>query len=403
MSRDRVSGPRGPGAELRHSAGFAPGDLAGGLRGPLPGLGGSDLRPGLARLGGEFPPPGGADANPRPLSRGRGGSSGRRRADGGALGTAGSGSPAQGPGFDAAVPPGGYAWWYVDAISSDRRFGLTLIAFIGSVFSPYYHWSGRTDPENHVALNVALYGVRPGWAMTERSRSALARGADWLAIGRSTLAWDGEALAVDIRETSFPLPSRFRGRVTVRPRALVMVPFALDRERRHLWQPVATRADVEVRMARPELAWRGEGYFDSNFGVEPLEEAFALWHWSRAHLARSEVVLYEGTRRDGSRFALGLGFDRAGGVHEVPLPPEVVLPRTLWRMPRVTRADAGAAVRVRRTWEDTPFYARSALETQLFGETGDAVHESLSLDRLRRPVVKLMLPFRMPRVIGPAA
>ena len=48
-----------------------------------------------------------------------------------------------GPRFDAPVRPGGYAWWYVDAFSDDGRFGLTLIAFVGSVFSPYYAWRGR--------------------------------------------------------------------------------------------------------------------------------------------------------------------------------------------------------------------------------------------------------------------
>lgn len=236
--------------------------------------------------------------------------------------------------------------------------------------------------------------------MTERSRSALARGPDWLRIGPSALHWTGEALAIDIRETTFPIPSRFRGRVMVRPRALVMVPFALDRERRHLWQPVATRADVEVAMRCPELRWTGSGYFDSNFGAEPLEQGFSIWHWTRAHGGAHEHVFYEGTRRDGSRFALALGFDRTGAISEVELPAEHRLPRTAWLMPRITRADAGAEVRVRRTWEDTPFYARSALATRLFGEAGDAVHESLSLDRLASPVVKLMLPYRMPRVIG---
>jgi carotenoid 1,2-hydratase len=46
-----------------------------------------------------------------------------------------------------------------------------VIAFVGSVFSPYYHWAGRRDPEDHVCINVALY--RPGgnrWSMTERGR-----------------------------------------------------------------------------------------------------------------------------------------------------------------------------------------------------------------------------------------
>ena len=46
--------------------------------------------------------------------------------------------------FDQPVAPGGYAWWYVDALSDDGRHGLTIIAFVGSVFSPYYAWSGAT-------------------------------------------------------------------------------------------------------------------------------------------------------------------------------------------------------------------------------------------------------------------
>ena len=49
------------------------------------------------------------------------------------------------------------------------------------------------------------------------------------------------------------------------------------------------------------------------------------------------------------------------------------------------------------TWEDAPFYARSALETTLFGERVEAVHESLSLTRFVSPIVQWMLPFRMPR------
>ncbi len=79
------------------------------------------------------------------------------------------------------VPHGGYAWWYLDALSDDGAHGLTIIAFIGSVFSPYYAWArrhGPADPANHCALNVALYGPRgKRWCMTERGagRSAAAR------------------------------------------------------------------------------------------------------------------------------------------------------------------------------------------------------------------------------------
>ena len=45
------------------------------------------------------------------------------------------------------VAPNGYAWWYIDAFSErPPQYGLTIIAFIGSVFSPYYKLSGRGRP-----------------------------------------------------------------------------------------------------------------------------------------------------------------------------------------------------------------------------------------------------------------
>ncbi len=41
-----------------------------------------------------------------------------------------------GPDFNVAVPPSGYRWWYLDGLSADGQRGLTVIAFVGSVFSP---------------------------------------------------------------------------------------------------------------------------------------------------------------------------------------------------------------------------------------------------------------------------
>jgi carotenoid 1,2-hydratase len=71
---------------------------------------------------------------------------------------------------------------------------MTLIVFIGSVFSPLYAWSrrrGAGDPGNHCAVNVALYERKRRWAMTERGRAAVSRSVERLAIGPSALPWDG--------------------------------------------------------------------------------------------------------------------------------------------------------------------------------------------------------------------
>ncbi len=109
-------------------------------------------------------------------------------------------------------------------MSDDGEHALTIIAFIGSVFSPYYALArglGRGDPLNHCALNVALYGSRKRWALTERTRADLVRDETSLTIGPSKLDWDGTALTIEIDEVTVPLPSRIRGTVRVWPTATV--------------------------------------------------------------------------------------------------------------------------------------------------------------------------------------
>jgi carotenoid 1,2-hydratase len=310
------------------------------------------------------------------------------------------------PVFDRPVPPGGYAWWYVDALSDDGRHGLTLIAFVGSVFSPYYAWrrerrsAANADPLDHCALNVALYGASgKRWAMTERGRERVQREAASLAIGPSAVEWEGDALTVRIDEISVPVPGRIRGVVRVHPAAITTHTFALDAAGRHRWSPIAPCARVEVELERPALAWTGSGYLDSNAGDEPLEAAFRRWDWSRTSLEGGDtVVLYDVERRDGSALPLALRFDPLGGVRTFDPPPAVRLPRTLWRVARGTRADDGRSAAVAQTLEDAPFYSRSILSARLLGEAVTAVHESLSLERFSAAWVRTLLPFRMPRV-----
>lgn len=248
---------------------------------------------------------------------------------------------------------------------------------------------------------MALYGPKARWVMTERGQGAAVQSRDELAIGPSHLRWTGDALEITIEERDTrlfnPIHRRVCGTVRVVPRAINTVAFALDPEARHCWHCLAPRAHVEVAMERPGVSWKGDGYLDSNFGAESLEEGFRMWHWSRAHCRDGSVVNYEGVRRDGSHFASALRFDRSGVPEPAELPDVASLPRTFWRLQRRTRADEGQA-RVLDTWEDSPFYARSSIIAQLYGERVVGVQESLDLDRFRSPLVQFMLPFRMPRV-----
>jgi carotenoid 1,2-hydratase len=314
---------------------------------------------------------------------------------------AGGGTTGGGPQFDAPVAPGGYAWWYVDALSDDGQHGLSIISFVGSVFSPYYKFArrkGLADPENHVAVNVALYGAGGHrWTMTERGRRELRRTADTFQVGPSSLNWDGNGLTFDLDEVTVPIPSRLKGRVRVYPAGINRQTFVIDAKGEHLWRPIAPVSRVEVGFENG-VRWAGNGYFDWNSGVVPLETSFRRWDWSRASERQGATIFYDVTLKDGRDEGLSLFIRPDGTIDDLSAPQPCALPATpIWRVARGTRSDGGRDGAVVKTLEDTPFYARSIVASRVCGREVTAMHESLSLDRFASPAVQLMLPFRMPR------
>ncbi len=302
--------------------------------------------------------------------------------------------------------PGGYTWWYVDAVSDDGAFGLSVIGFIGSVFSPYYtlarHRAARSgapvDPTNHCAINVALYGRnKTRWAMTERARSALDVSPDTFRVGPSAMVWDGNALTIHLDEVSVPFPRRIRGTLRLLPNTVMQEEYTLNPHGQHVWRPIAPMSRVEVTLTEPGMRWSGHAYFDHNRGAVPITEGFKSWTWSRASLKDGAAVFYDGIRKSGEAFNLGLRFDDHGGVTPLASPPFTTLSRSGWLISRSARSESGHPPHIVKTLEDTPFYARSIIASRIAGQDVQAVHESLSVDRFDRTIVQLMLPFRMPR------
>jgi carotenoid 1,2-hydratase len=105
--------------------------------------------------------------------------------------------------------------------------------------------------------------------------------------------------------------------------------------------------------------------------------------------------MYDMQYPDRSEGLLALRFGSDGAVQPFAAPPRQALAPTRWRLARGMRSSA--AVQVHEQLEDTPFYQRALLKSELLGETVTSFHESLSIPRLVSPVVRTMLPWRMPR------
>ena len=368
------------------------------FRSDVSGLGRIALRAEPTWADSGLPSPDQQDGDLKAVSSGWRGASGRRSSHGNALRTARGRGDLKGPNFNIAVPPNGYAWWYVDGISDTAERAISIIGFIGSVFSPWYRWSGRKNPENHVCINVATYGPGGRFTMTDRGQSALRQSPSRLEVGPSSMQWDGYRLIIDINEIgSPPLISRVKGQIIITPSAVTDVELPLTNDGAHIWRPFAPTSHISVDLNGAGWKWDGHGYFDANFGTRALEEDFSYWTWGRYPLQGSSTCFYDARRLDGSELAVAVQFDGNGRAHDIPLPPKARLKRSLWAVARETRADAGYEPRQVKSMLDAPFYSRSAVKTQLDGVETVGVHEALDLVRFRSPFLKPMLAVRVPR------
>lgn len=235
--------------------------------------------------------------------------------------------------------------------------------------------------------------------MTDRGRSALRTTANKFQVGPSAMTWtDDGQLVITIDEISSPpLISRVKGTITVTPQAVTSVELALTDDGAHVWRPFAPSSRISVDLAADGWQWDGHGYFDANFGIRALETDFTFWTWGRYPTSAGATCIYDAERRDGSVIDTAIAFDANGNASRVNAPPRTRFKRSLWQVKRETRADPGTTPRQVLPMLDAPFYARSAVQTQLNGETVTGVHEALDLTRFRSPLLKPMLAVRVPR------
>jgi len=245
--------------------------------------------------------------------------------------------------------------------------------------------------------------------MTERGRACLSRTRDRLSIGASSMDLQAGRLVIRFDEMALPwpgqrfLPRRISGTIEITAAIEGRDFYSLDAAGRHVWSPRMPKAKAVIRsQALADGGWSGEAYHDMNFGARPLEQDFLGWDWARGSDEETgeTVVLYDALPRDGARHRLGLRFGTPEGTVEFEVQERHRLRKGFWGVGGgIACEDGGSPVLLRRL-EDSPFYTRSLVKTRLDGRDLTMVHETLDCVRLANPLVRLMLPFRMPRHTG---
>lgn len=237
--------------------------------------------------------------------------------------------------------------------------------------------------------------------MTERGQNAIERTAHQFTVGPSHLHWENGALTIQIDERVPLLGNKVQGSIKVFPEQLFNQVVELDDLGKHRWGPIAPSARVEVNFTNPSLQWHGNAYFDSNEGDEAISKPFSEWDWSRAHLKDgSTAVIYDVRQKNGCERIIASKFNPDGTIESFIPPERVLLNKTGWRIDRNMRSEEHEgkhSVTLLNTFEDTPFYARSMLQSRLLGEEVISMHETLNVKRLESNIVQFMLPWRMPR------
>ncbi|MSP60124.1 MAG: hypothetical protein EXR72_07240 [Myxococcales bacterium] len=303
--------------------------------------------------------------------------------------------------------PGGYAWWYFDALSKAGD-GLVCIFFVGSVFSPSYaariRRGRRTLPDEHTGVNLALYrgGKQVAWVMSEYP-GLEALSDERIAIAGSVIERDGAGWRITIADRQAPYHQRIEGTISVAPLTGPFGPAEITRcvgGGAHGWRVLAPRAHVRARFTSPGFSLDGIGYHDRNHGDGRLEDAFSRWGWARFHGPAATTVVYSITDRGGGRraFVARASDGESATPVELPPDPEHGSRRVGWGLdlPREFGA-GGLTVAPTTLLEQAPFYARyqARLRGGDDGAAAEGLGEHLDLDSFRRGWIQFLLRYKM--------
>lgn len=271
--------------------------------------------------------------------------------------------------------PGGFAWWYADALDADHT-GFVLIGSWGLPFLPGYASADRRDKAPPAlarpSLNLAFYekGVPVLYLLQEYPEQRASCGTTHWRFGESTLRLESGALQLDLNVRLPGSTERLRGSLRLEGPRMRQVNGEVDKsDASHGWTPVLgpCQAYADLRHGTRRFAFAGPGYADRNEGTLALHRlGLDHWVWARGTFGDETRVAYVLWPHQGDPLAYGvqIGSDGRAEVHraEVSTTP---MRRSLWGPRPYAQLDLTVdgqpflALRNEVPVDDSPFYART--------------------------------------------
>lgn len=216
--------------------------------------------------------------------------------------------------IDPNKPSNGYEWWYFDALSTDKQWGIVIIFYDGNPFSPKYIQAQNALPTHFPAISVSVYqkGKPEFYSFLEYEKGKFHWDEDEKtgSIGSNFFKRtevDGEV------EYDLLLAQRLESGHSINAKLKFTSQIAADslinyesKGEKHFWNLIQPQAHVSGyitlngKSGEHNVSFAGRGYHDHNTGYEPMKDSFKDWYWGRFHFIDSTLIYYVMNGFDGN-------------------------------------------------------------------------------------------------------
>lgn len=309
--------------------------------------------------------------------------------------------------------PGGYEWWYFDAISLGGDYRLTIVFYEGNPFSTRYNKRlnngsrSYTRAENFPAVSISVYEhnepvffsfteYRPEEAVFHEGKAALAVGSN-----RMEAAREGSSIIYKLNlKEKLPNGDAIVGSLDFGSNILPEDLLQNDSggSEKHAWNLIMPRAEVNGKIriySRNEetklIDFSGTGYHDHNIGLEHMKHKFREWYWGRYHFEYGTFIYYimnMNEKQQHNAWIINKAGDRVLHTFEdITLQDKTLSLYGLINARKLIFHSSSAQVNIQQTkiLDNTPFNQRYSSDAFLHVPENDAVEASEGFSEYVRP------------------